>query len=75
MRYRRPKYYREKLERETGLYYIEHPELYKGRWKQFSKTEGRLLLEIGMGRGSFLHEMAQRHREDFFWEWRSLRPC
>lgn len=66
VRYRRPKHYREKLKREEEFYYIESPELYKGRWRQFSKEQGRLLLEIGMGRGSFLHEMAQRHRQDFF---------
>lgn len=42
-------------------YVIQEPTEYKGRWKELFDTPGPLHIEVGMGKGRFLHEMAKRN--------------
>lgn len=44
-------------------YVVQVPEEYKGRWKELFETKGELHIEVGMGKGKFLHEMAALHPE------------
>lgn len=44
-------------------YVIQEPTDYKGRWKELFDTSGELHIEVGMGKGRFLHEMARLHPE------------
>ena len=39
-------------------YVIQEPEKEKGCWKEVFETPGELHIEVGMGKGRFLHEMA-----------------
>ena len=34
---------------------------YKGRWKELFENNGELHIEVGMGKGKFLNEMARRN--------------
>lgn len=45
----------------NSQYLIKNPEDYKGRWSNLFKNNNPICLELGMGRGSFIIEMAQRH--------------
>ena len=47
----------------SNEYVIQEPTEYKGRWKELFETEGELHIEVGMGKGRFLHEMARLHPE------------
>ena len=40
---------------------IHEPEKIKGSWEQFFGNKNPLHIEIGMGKGRFLHEMARLH--------------
>ena len=42
-------------------YVIQEPEKQKGCWKEAFETQGELHIEVGMGKGRFLHEMAVRN--------------
>jgi len=42
-------------------YVIQEPEKRKGCWKEVFGTPGELHIEVGMGKGRFLHEMAVRN--------------
>lgn len=42
-------------------YVIQEPEKQKGCWKEVFETQGELHIEVGMGKGRFLHEMAVRN--------------
>ena len=42
-------------------YVIQEPTEVKGRWKEIFATPGELHIEVGMGKGRFLHEMATRN--------------
>ena len=42
-------------------YVIQEPEKKKGCWKEAFETPGELHVEVGMGKGRFLHEMAVRN--------------
>jgi tRNA (guanine-N7-)-methyltransferase len=44
-------------------YVILEPELYKDRWKEVFGNDHPLQLEIGMGKGQFIMELARRHPE------------
>lgn len=44
-------------------YVIQEPTEYKGRWKELFENEGELHIEVGMGKGRFLHEMARLNPE------------
>ena len=47
-------------------YYVNSPESYQGKWKQVFSNEKPIYLEIGMGKGNFIIEMAQKHPEANF---------
>lgn len=42
---------------------VQEPTEYKGRWKELFDTPGELHIEVGMGKGRFLNEMARLHPE------------
>ena len=42
-------------------YLIKNPSNYKGKWKDFFKNNNPINLELGMGRGSFIIQMAKTH--------------
>lgn len=42
-------------------YVIQEPTEYKGRWKELFERPGELHIEVGMGKGKFLNEMARRN--------------
>lgn len=43
---------------ENSLYVIKNPEKYKGKWQSLFGNNNPICLELGMGRGSFIIEMA-----------------
>ena len=47
-------------------YYVNLPEANKGNWKQLFPNQNPIFLEIGMGKGNFIIEMAQKHPEANF---------
>lgn len=40
---------------------IQTPEDYKGKWSSLFKNQHPLHIEIGMGKGQFIHELAERN--------------
>ena len=46
---------------ENSLYLIKNPTSYKNRWKDLFGNNNPICLELGMGRGSFIIEMAKKH--------------
>ena len=42
-------------------YVVQEPAAYKGRWKELFENKGELHMEVGMGKGRFLNEMARRN--------------
>ena len=42
-------------------YVVQEPTEYKGRWKDLFENKGELRVEVGMGKGKFLNEMARRN--------------
>ncbi|MBR1377026.1 MAG: tRNA (guanosine(46)-N7)-methyltransferase TrmB [Bacilli bacterium] len=46
---------------KKSKYYIENPEEYKGKYKELFKNDNSIHLEIGMGKGNFIIEMARRY--------------
>ena len=42
-------------------YVVKNPENYKGKWSSFFGNNNPICLELGMGRGSFIIEMAKTH--------------
>ena len=46
---------------ESSSYLIKNPEKYKGSWKSLFNNNNPICLELGMGRGSFIIEMARLH--------------
>lgn len=47
----------------SNEYVIQEPEAVKGHWKGQFPQEGELHIEVGMGKGRFLHQMAKQHPE------------
>lgn len=45
----------------SNEYVVQEPTEFKGRWKEAFEGEGELHIEVGMGKGRFLHEMAGLH--------------
>lgn len=50
---------REKI--EESCYVVHKPEEIKGRWNEIFANENPIRIEIGMGKGKFLLELAQRN--------------
>ena len=46
---------------EKSQYIIKNPKSYKGKYKTLFKNNNEIHLEIGMGKGDFLIEMAQQY--------------
>lgn len=46
---------------ENSSYFVKHPEYHKGKWNEVFKNNNPIMLELGMGRGSFIIEMAKAH--------------
>lgn len=46
---------------ENSDYLIKNPSSYKGKWKELFKNNNPICLELGMGRGNFIIEMAKSH--------------
>lgn len=46
---------------EKSKYIIKSPEIYKGRYKDLFDSENEIHLEIGMGKGNFIIEMAKKN--------------
>ena len=46
---------------ENSPFVVHHPEEQKGRWSSFFVKEGPLHIEIGMGKGQFLMQLAALH--------------
>ena len=63
MRIRRKPWAKQEL--EEAKFYIDDPQMYKGKWKeQFEDSKKPLYLEIGCGKGSFISKIASRHQEN-----------
>ena len=46
---------------ESNSYLIKNPFAYKGKWSSVFKNNNPICLELGMGRGTFIIEMAKTH--------------
>lgn len=44
-----------------SCYTVSNPEDYKGKWNQLFGNDNPLYIEVGMGKGKFITEMAQRN--------------
>lgn len=44
-------------------YVVQEPEKRKGHWKELFGTNAELHMEVGTGKGRFIHEMARLHPE------------
>lgn len=43
----------------ASRYVVQEPETQKGKWKEFFNNENPIHIEVGMGKGQFIHEMAK----------------
>lgn len=48
---------------DNSAYFIKNPEEKKGNWKNVFGNDAPIMLEIGMGKGDFIVQMASRHPE------------
>ena len=46
---------------DSSEYLIKNPNNYKNQWKEVFGNNNKICLELGMGRGSFIIEMAKKH--------------
>lgn len=46
---------------ESNSYLVKNPYAYKGKWNNLFNNNNPICLELGMGRGSFIIEMAKTH--------------
>lgn len=46
-----------------SAYVIQNPETYKGKWKEVFGNEHPIQIEVGMGKGRFIMDMASNHPE------------
>ena len=61
MRLRKVKNARERLQVDNNKYFINEPELYKGKWKEVFGNENPIHIEIGCGKGQFMSTLAKLH--------------
>lgn len=47
---------------DNSSYVVKNPRDYKGNWKSLFNNNNPICLELGMGRGSFIIEMAKKHK-------------
>ena len=48
---------------EESIYVVQEPQVYKGQWENVFKQARPLHIEVGMGKGRFLMDMARLHPE------------
>lgn len=46
---------------KEGIYYIDNPKEYKGRWNEVFNNDNPIYIEIGMGKGDFIIENACKY--------------
>lgn len=46
---------------ENSIYYVNNPEKNKGNWQSLFNNDKDIHIEIGMGKGKFIIEMAQKY--------------
>jgi tRNA (guanine-N7-)-methyltransferase len=46
---------------ESSNYVVKNPQKYKGKWNDFFGNKNPINIELGMGRGSFIIEMAKKY--------------
>ena len=46
---------------ESGIYYVENPNNYKGKWLDLFNNNNKIYIEIGMGKGDFIIENAKKY--------------
>ena len=44
-----------------GLYYIENPSIYKGKWNELFNNNNPIYIELGMGKGDFIINNALKY--------------
>lgn len=49
---------------ENPQYVVTEPEKLKGRWQERFRNKNPIFIEIGMGKGRFIIEMAKKHPEN-----------
>ena len=59
MRLRKVKNARERLQVNNNQYFINDPELYKGKWSELFGNENPIHIEIGCGKGQFMSTLAK----------------
>ena len=59
MRLRNVKGARERI--ASDEYTVQEPQVYKGKWNEFFGNENPVHIEIGMGKGQFIMELARRN--------------
>lgn len=47
----------------SSPYVVQNPEEQKGRWNQIFGNDGLIEIEVGMGKGKFIMELARNHPE------------
>lgn len=50
----------------NSSYVVQDPQEYKGKWNTFFQNEAPLHIEIGMGKGKFIHSLAQSEPDTNF---------
>ena len=45
----------------NSIYVIQKPQEYRGKWNTFFENENPLHIEIGMGKGKFIHTLAAQN--------------
>lgn len=53
----------EKIITENQDLVILNPQNYQGKWQEFFKNNNPIHIEIGMGKGKFIYEMAKQYQE------------
>jgi len=46
---------------DASPFVIHQPEEYKGRWSEFFQNQNPIHIEIGMGKGQFIHQLASQN--------------
>ena len=46
---------------KNGVYYINNPKEYKGKWSKLFQNNNPIYIEIGMGKGDFIIENAKKY--------------
>ena len=46
---------------KEGIYYINNPKDYKGKWNTYFNNNNPIYIEIGMGKGKFIIENAIKY--------------